>query len=217
MKLSSLVAFFFGLLLAIPIGAKAIEEKPLPFEKEVAIVIFDAQSGTDLAKSELPKLYQETFEKKGFIVVMGEPVEKAAKKLAIKLDAETLPHDLVLLGRELGAKNVIPVQAKVSTKYVWVNLLPRARSMVAIETMILTTTDDLPMINIETINQSSYVKDGGYHQEALTLTLAWPAALLTGGSLSSAERKAITNAIEQTYGRFFDIQITWGKIFSASH
>jgi len=174
MKRLSLACFSLALFLMIPLSAFAEETKPMPFEKEVAIIILDVQGGTGLAKSELPNLYQEIFDKKGFTVVMGEPVEEAAKKLGIKLDNQIRADDLVRLGRELSVKNIIPVKTKVSTDRVWVNLLPRARSIVELNTMIITTTADERFMNVEVINQSSYARGGGLHQEALAMTIAFP-------------------------------------------
>lgn len=108
-----------------------------PAHLKIAFLPFEVEGARDGTKTMLPDLYKSIFETAGFDVTMGMPVEQIVQKLNIRSTGTPTAKELLDIGQELNVDYVLFAQHKFSTKRVWVTLLPRARSELTLNPMIV--------------------------------------------------------------------------------
>lgn len=178
---------------------------------KIAFVPFKIEGGRGVAKEELPKVYREVFEKEGFNVTMGQPVEQAMQSLNIRIGGGMPTHkEMLQIGQKLGVDYVLAADIKVETRRVWVMLLPKAKSTVTIDTVIVDVKK--AEVAYDPKNKIGVSQGGSGLQTAVGWVIYYPAALFMGGSLSKEEQKATNAAVKTAYADFFENLRTGQKI-----
>lgn len=199
-----ITVLFLALTTAIAkgVGVKIDDETSPSSDLKIAILPFMVTGARDQTKAMLPELYKTVFETKGFDVTMGVPVERAMAKLNIAAGTKPTNKELLRLGENLGVDYVLFASHKFDTKRIWVNLLPRARSWLTLDPIIVD-------VNAREIvycpkDKIGYAHGGSDAQIGVGLIIFYPAALFMGGSQSKVERQTAESTIKTAYTQFFE-------------
>jgi len=168
----------------------------------IALIPLNVDGGRGTAKESLPGVYKQVFEEEGFDVTMGQPVEAAMSALGIRVGGMPTQQELLRIGKKLGVDYVLAADIKVDTKRVWVMLVPKAKSTVTIDTVIVNVKQG--RIVYDPKEKVGVSQGGSDLQTGVGWVISDPVALFMGGSRSQEERKAAANAVETTYADFFD-------------
>lgn len=189
-----------------------VESTPPPSPKlglKIAILPFEVTGAREATKEMLPELYKTLFETQGFDVTMGVPVEQAMQKLDIRTTGIPTSKELLRIGESLGVDYILFASHKFSTKRIWVILMPRARSELTLDPMIISVK--LKEVVYEPKNKIGYARGGSNAQTGIGLVVFYPAALFMGGSLGDTEKKALVNTIKTAYDDFFQSLVSSTK------
>jgi hypothetical protein len=90
----------------------------------------------------------------------------------------------------------------VNTKRVWVMLVPKAKSTITIDTIIVDVRKS--EVAYDPKNKVGVSQGGSDLQTGVGWVVSWPAALFMGGSRSQEERKAAGKSVRAAYADFFE-------------
>ncbi len=214
-RLMSVVSLALLLGLLVATGAVLAEERTgamqdsstsgvkasTPPRLKIAILPFVVEGAREGTKTVMPELYKSVFETAGFDVTMGVPVEQAEQKLNIRKEGVPTSKELLDIGQSLGVDYVLFASHKFKTKRVWVTLLPRARSELTLNPMIVNVK--AKEIVYSPKDKVGYVRGGSNLQTGVGLVVYYPVGLFMGGNLGKVEKQTSENTIRSAYEDFF--------------
>lgn len=198
---AALVLVLAGLTWVNPVGAAAPTKVS---GYKIAICPLQITGGRGSAKKVMPEAYNDLFENEGFDVLMGVPVEEAMQKLDIRTTETAMPttKEMLKLGQRLGVDYVLAAAHKVDTKRIIVNLLPRARSRITIDPLIVDVKKKEVVYSPK--DKVGVARGGSNLQTGVGWVISFPVAIFMGGSRSKAERQAAEKTVKVVYQDFFD-------------